>query len=121
MLKIKLHLARLCCVLTTLLISGNVVVSAMNLDVKIEQTTDHHSTKKQLTTFKEDVDQDSSVVNLIKDPTEGDAEFYYIEQVVPHFVFEIEYDFEAKSKVFYNYFPLLKSLPLWIEHRQIRI
>lgn len=122
MLKLKLHLANLLCVLTALLISSNIVVNALSVDVITQNTSDSQDQKKQSLVINEDVDQtNNGVFNLVKDPTEGDGLFEYIIPHIPSLVFVVNFGFEEKEKVFFNYFPLLKSIPLWIQNRQIRI
>lgn len=122
MLKLKLHLANLLCVFTVLLISSNIVVNAMDVDVIVQTVDDSHDQKKQGQIITEDTDQvDNGMFNLIKDPTEGDGLFDYIIPAFPSVVFVIIQGFEEQNKAFFYYRPLLNSIPLWIQNRQIRI
>ncbi len=123
MLRLKLHLANLLCVFTVLLISSNIVVNAMGVDVIVQTVDDDsHDHKKQGQIITEDTDQvDNGMFNLVKDPTEGDGLFDYIIPALPSLVFVFNEGFEEQNKAFFNYFPLLNSVPLWIQNRQIRI
>lgn len=122
MLRLKLHLANLLCVFTVLLISSNIVVNAMDVDVIVQSTDDSNDQKKQGQIITEDTDQvDNGMFSLVKDPTEGDGLFDYIIPALPSLVFVFNEGFEEQNKAFFNYFPLLNSVPLWIQNRQIRI
>lgn len=122
MLKLKLHFASLLCVFTALLISSNIVVNALGTDIAAESPLRHQDCKKHEQAIHEDTDlSNNSIFNLIKDPTEGESFLDYIISIFQPVSFVFVQGFKEKEKVFCNYFPLLKAVPLWIRNEQIRI
>lgn len=124
MVRIKLFIAKIFCIISILLISCSIGFTSFgyayqnaNEDFVQVDLDQKHST---LVKDGQHVD-DLSSLNLIKDPTEGDAEIFFVPFVIQKFIFEVLLISDIDDPIFTQYYPLLKSLPLWIENRQILI
>jgi|GEM_PF-6086615 len=113
---LKQTIARIFCVLTVFLLSGNVVLSAVPVHKAIEKVTTDKTQKISSLVADE---QDASFV-AEKDPFE-DLEFLATVTVFNGIVFlEILNSIERKEQ-FYVPVPLVKSVPLWLLVRHILI
>lgn len=119
-MKFKLHIARLLCLISILLIGGNVLANSVDYSVDYSVLFDHDH-KHPGVHLTSNHGLSNSQLNLLKDPTEGDVDFLYVAEVLPSMVCETLFPKEEVLKIFFKYSPLLKSLPLWIENQQMRI
>lgn len=123
MVRIKLFIAKLFCIISILLISCNIGFSSFGYEFQNNKESTLVGIDKNHTPLMKDGQRanDFSSINLLKDPTEGDVEFFFAPFVIQKFIFEILLISDKDDPTFSNYFPLLKSIPLWIENRQILI
>jgi len=122
MLKLKLHIARLLCIVTIFLISSNTLLNAFEINIpEYLKKLDDYKKKNVLTWHQDDISQINNALNLVKDPTEEDFFFDYIQIDQPELVWAVFSEVLVKGNGFISYSPLIKAVPLWIQNRQILI
>lgn len=122
MLKLKLHIARLLCIVTIFLISSNTLLNAFEINIpEYLKKLDDYKKKNVLTWHQDDVTQINNALSLVKDPTEEDFLFDYIQIDQPELVWAVFSEVLVKGNGFISYSPLIKAIPLWIQNRQILI
>lgn len=123
-MKIKLHIARIFCLFTILLVGSNIAISAsatLTDDFVVSSELPKELSKYTHTVFKKGVDQSANGLNLVKNPTEAVLMYYYIGKSQPSLVYFYESVLNKVRKDVFHYSPLIKALPLWIQNLQIRI
>lgn len=117
-LKIKNTIAKLCCILTVVLMSTNVGLSASNFSDSFS------SPKKESHTpefYKSGQNHAGQNLNLIKDPSDEGFSIDYIPAPVIRIVYAVFPSEEEKFEAYAVKKPFYKSVPIWILTRQILI